>query len=133
MEGYLKTEVAIANMPRVRVQPRSNKKYMQEDLLSGYPMSGTNKNAFNNGRNFANFMDSSTQRQHESTSIEYRKSERKPRLNYELLIAKAQKKVNGSDKEKSMRPKEFEPARPDHMFETDQVAIRRLYNEIVKK
>jgi len=62
-----------------------------------------------------------------------RKSEAKPRLNYELLIAKAQKKVNGTDKEKIDKPKEFDPAKPDHIYEGDQVAIRSLYNEIVKK
>jgi hypothetical protein len=50
-----------------------------------------------------------------------------------LLIAKAQKKVNGTDKEKIAKPKEFNPAKPDHVYDSNTVAVRKLYNEIVKK
>lgn len=32
-----------------------------------------------------------------------------------------------------MKPKEYEPARPDHIYNGEQVAIRKLYSEIVKK
>ena len=65
-------------------------------------------------------------------SLEYKKSD-KPRLNYDVLIAKAQKKQSGSEKEKIVKPKDFDPARPDHVYEGNQVAVRRLFTEVVRK
>lgn len=50
-----------------------------------------------------------------------------------MLIARAQKKVNGTDKEKVTKAIEYEAARPDHQYESEQVAVRKLYHEICKK
>ncbi len=58
-------------------------------------------------------------------SLQYKKVERKPRINYEMLIAKAQKKINsGDDKKSQVRHVEYEAARPDHKFDTENVAMR---------
>lgn len=120
MERYLQAEVATANMPRIRVQPKSTKKYRSnnhDDLLGGYPMSGSNKNSYHN-RNYSNFMDASA-RHLVGDNYQRQKSDHKPRLNYDVLIARAQKKVNGTDKEKVTKPKEYEAARPDHQYESE--------------
>jgi len=67
-------------------------------------------------------------------SLQYKKVERKPRINYEVLIAKAQKKLNsGEDSKQQVRAVEYEAARPDHRFDTGNVAMRQLYTEIVTK
>ena len=59
--------------------------------------------------------------------------QRRPRLNYDVLIAKAQKRINGLEKEKPVRPPEYEAARPDHLYKTEAIAMRRLYSELVRK
>ena len=62
-------------------------------------------------------------------SLQYKKVERKPRINYEVLIAKAQKKIN-SGEEAKQQPKvvEYEAARPDHKYDSRTVAMRQLYS-----
>lgn len=117
MEDFLRNEVAIANMPRIRVQPRSSKKGSIDDIMSGYGMSGSNRNSVG-GRNFTNFLGASSKYYDIGNAVDHKKQD-KPRLNYEVLIAKAQKKVNGSEKEKVVKPMDFEPARPDHVYVGD--------------
>jgi hypothetical protein len=70
MERYLEAEVATANMPRIRVQPKSTKRFKtnnNDDLLGGYPISNSNKNSYHN-RNYSNFLDASARHQ---TEINY--------------------------------------------------------------
>ena len=62
-------------------------------------------------------------------SLQYKKVDRKPRINYEVLIAKAQKKMNsGEDKNPMVKPVEFEAARPDHRYDPNNIAMRQLYS-----
>jgi len=116
MEGFLRTEVAVANMPRIRVQPKSTKRSKNEDMMGGFTISPPQNNY---GRKFSNFLDGSARNIQDFTSLTGNKKSGKPRLNYDVLIAKAAKKVNGSDKEKIQRPKEYQPAKPDHIYESD--------------
>lgn len=55
MQGFLKNEVAIANMPRIRVQPRSTKKGSTDDMMGGFGISNTIRNSIGN-RHFSNFL-----------------------------------------------------------------------------
>lgn len=67
-------------------------------------------------------------------SLKYHsEAKKKPRINYEVLIAKAKKKFNGLEKEKPVKIPEFEAASASHIYKGDQVAMRRLYSELVTK
>ena len=59
-------------------------------------------------------------------SLRYAKVDKKPRVNYDMLIAKAQKKAaEGYDDDKQFV--EFSPAKPNHKFSHNQIAMRSLY------
>jgi hypothetical protein len=46
-------------------------------------------------------------------------------------MAKITKKMNGEEKIK--KAPTYEGAKPDHKYDPEQVALRNLYSEIVKK
>ena len=88
MQRFLESEVATANMPRIRIQPKSTKRFKGSDEYPGYPMSSSANN-YQNMRGFTNMMDVKGGHKTELYDYNRGKSDHKPRLNYELLIAKA--------------------------------------------
>lgn len=79
MGEFLKNEARVANMPRIRVQPRSTRhKPTSVDFSSNFQMAGKPLIYATHGGDLMSL------RVKKDTS-----EKRKPRLNYDILIAKA--------------------------------------------
>ena len=56
---------------------------------------------------------------------------KKPRLDYQKMIDKVQKTINGDDK--PMTSPIYKAARPHHKYQPDQIGMRVLYSEVCRK
>ena len=63
-------------------------------------------------------------------SLQYKKVDRKPKIDFELMISKLHKKLNGE--EKTPQPTRYVPAKPDHMYDRAQIAVRKIWRETVR-
>jgi len=120
MSEVLKSETRVANMPQIRVVPKHNK------VKKVHRRNNTEHHLQDRHGSFVTTTDLD---RHNLSS--FKKVDRKPKINYEQIMGKISKVLNGDDK--VPLPKRFEGAKPDHKYERDQVAMRSLYNDIVKK
>ena len=120
-------------MPQIRVMPKPQKKGKKHQDM--YPMTTKNANALRGGFDDSDTSYNANYGTYKPSlggnlrSLEYKKVERKPRIDYEQLMAKVTKKMNGE--EKPPLPHVYDAAKPDHKFNHNQIALRSIYKEIV--
>ena len=107
-------------MPNIRVLPRHHIDHQ--------------KIAEVNSKNLLSDAKPNYQTNHDGMGIpEYRTKDsgRKPKIDYAMMLQKVQKNIHGE--QKTIPPPVYEAARPQHKYDSNQLAMRTMFNEIVKK